>query len=95
MHGILAVAELILGGRQRTGVAHTLFFGIHVARALARVAVGVDVPLATATDEVTGVLVIGVSLCGSGGQGLAALSQTGSLVVGGSHLQELRRGAHH
>ena len=95
MHGILAVTKLVLGSGQRTCITYTLFFGIHVSRPLTRVSVGVDVPLTTSTDKVTCILVISVSLGWSGCQGLAALSQTGTLMVGRSHFQELRGGANH
>ncbi len=94
VHRILAVAKFILGGGEGAGVAHTLFLGVHVSRALAGVAVGVHVPVATSSDEVARVLVVGVGLGWSGGEGLAALSQTRTLmIVCWGHFQELGRGA--
>jgi hypothetical protein len=72
VHGVLAVAELILGSGERANVAHALLVGIHVANTLARVAVGVDVPLASSTDEVASLLVVCVVLGGAALQGLAA-----------------------
>ena len=94
MHRILAVAKFILGGGEGAGVAHTLFLRVHVSRALSGVPVGVHVPVPTASNEVARVLVVGVGLSWSGGEGLAALSQTRTfMIVSWSHFQELGRGA--
>ena len=72
VHGVLAVAELVVCGGEGAGVDNALLIGIHEADALAGVAVGVDVPFTCATDEVSRLLVVSVVLCGPALKGLAA-----------------------
>ena len=65
VHGVLAVGKLVLGRRQGPGVNNALFFRVHVARALSRVTMGINMPIIRATDEVPGVLIVGVGHLGT------------------------------
>ena len=67
VHGVFAVAELVPRCGEGAHVLDALLGRLHEAGATATVAVGVDSPDSGSSDEVAGVLIVGVGLGGSAG----------------------------
>ena len=86
VHGVLAVAELILSSGQWTSVHNALHLRVHVSIILARVPMSVDSPLTRATMEMASVLIVSVGHLRTSGEGLAALGQASTFLDWGEIL---------